>query len=203
LYQAFALNSFAWATGGIVSTTPSVFCQLLTNKDQKIGPVIGGLLAHPAERFPTIFGDNAFLKIYPYFLHCAVPATYSACAWICAYLYLKETVKKPTSLRKLIFKSGSTQASHDETTNKPLPLKSLLVFRVIIAGSNYAFVSLVDISFRAIQPLFLSTPIELGGLGLSPFTIGTILSVFGVLNGFCQIFFFPSIHKRGARRKFL
>ena len=79
-------------------------------------------------------------------------------------------------------------------TEKPVPFRELLTRPVIIAAGSHAFLSLVDISFRAIQPLFLSTPIHFGGLGLPPSTIGKILSTFGVLNGMFQIFFFARIN---------
>ncbi|XP_006462217.1 hypothetical protein AGABI2DRAFT_186233 [Agaricus bisporus var. bisporus H97] len=191
--QAFAYNSLAWASGAT------------------LGPFIGGLLARPAERFPSIFGDNAFLKKHPYFLPCAVPATYSACAWLIAYLFLKETVQQPISIRELVFKSANKSRPSTnpdtiitENTNRPLPLKSLLVTRVVVAGFNYVFLSLVDISFRVVQPLFLSTPIALGGLGLPPSTIGSILSFFGIIHGIFQVFFFARINDRwGPKRVFL
>lgn len=74
----------------------------------------------------------------------------------------------------------------------------------MIAAINYASLSLVDISFRAIQPLFFSTPIHLGGLGLPPPTIGTILSCFGILNGLLSVFFFAKVHDRwGTKRVFM
>ena len=61
---------------------------------------------------------------------------------------------------------------------------------MIIASASYSFLGLVDISFRALQPVFLSTPIALGGLGLDPPAIGTIMSSFGILNGFFTVCFF-------------
>lgn len=74
----------------------------------------------------------------------------------------------------------------------------------MIAATNYASLSLVDMSFKAVQPLFLSTPIHLGGLGLPPPTIGTILSCYGVLNGILCIFFFAKIHDRwGTKNVFM
>ncbi|KAF9441801.1 major facilitator superfamily multidrug-resistance, DHA1 sub-family [Macrolepiota fuliginosa MF-IS2] len=195
--QAYAYMPIAWSTGGT------------------LGPIIGGSLSRPAERFPSLFGNNEFLKKYPYFLPCAVPATYTVCAWFITYIFLKETVKSPMSFRSLLFKSDkqkkaeSTISTNSETTvyeneeskEKPLPLRSLMTFPVIIAAANYAFLSLVDIAFRAIQPLFFSTPVELGGLGLPPSTIGNILSAFGVLNGIFQIFFFAKIHDRWGSKK--
>ena len=73
---------------------------------------------------------------------------------------------------------------------EPLPLRDLLTRDVFIASANYSFLALVDISFRALQPIFLSTPIELGGLGLDPPAIGTIISFFGILNGVFTVSFF-------------
>ncbi|TFK35557.1 member of major facilitator superfamily multidrug-resistance, DHA1 sub-family [Crucibulum laeve] len=205
--KAYAYMPIAWSTGGT------------------LGPIIGGSLARPAERFPHLFGQNEFLKKYPYFLPCAVPATFSLVAWIVTFLFLKETVRNPISpLQLLKIKKGkangtlqnvvgsqdpsasslptvkSKNADLDEQ-EKPMPLRSLLTPRVVIAAANYAFLSLVDISFRAIQPLFFSTPIHLGGLGLPPSTIGNILSVFGVLNGVFQVFFFAQIHDRWGSKK--
>jgi len=52
--------------------------------------VIGGALSRPAERFPNLFGNNEFLKEYPYFLPCAVPATFTVVAWLVAFFFLKE-----------------------------------------------------------------------------------------------------------------
>ncbi|KAJ3568221.1 hypothetical protein NP233_g5856 [Leucocoprinus birnbaumii] len=192
--QAYAYMPIAWSTGGT------------------LGPIIGGSLSRPAERFPTLFGNNEFLKKYPYFLPCAVPATYTLLAWIVTYLLLKETVKHPKPLKQVFFKSKEekklNQISNSQTIiheiddqEKPLPLRSLFTFQVVIAGTNYAFLALVDIAFRAIQPLFFSTPIELGGLGLAPPTIGNILSSFGVLNGVFQIFFFAKIHDYWGSKK--
>lgn len=84
---------------------------------------------------------------------------------------------------------------------KPVSLRSLLTPRVVVVAGNYAFLALVDIAFRAIQPLFFSTPIHLGGLGLPPSTIGNILSAYGVLNGIFQVFFFSKLHNRWGSKK--
>ena len=66
-----------WSYSNISSLKTLIFCSDLC---YQIGPVIGGLLARPAERFPDLFGENVFLKKYPYFLPCAVPATFSLVA---------------------------------------------------------------------------------------------------------------------------
>ncbi|KAF8920738.1 major facilitator superfamily domain-containing protein [Mucidula mucida] len=169
--QAYAYMPISWSTGAV------------------LGPIIGGALSRPAEQFPDLFGNSEFLKEYPYFLPCAIPATFSAIAWVVTYLYLKETARNTTSI-------------HDK--EKALPLRSLLIPKVVIAGGNYAMLSLLDISFRAIQPVFLSTPVELGGLALPPPTIGKILSAYGIINGLFQIFFFARINNTwGSRYTFI
>jgi hypothetical protein len=65
----------------------------------------------------------------------------------------------------------------------------------VVASANYAFLALVHISFLALQPIFLSTPVELGGLGLDPPAIGTVMSLFGILSGgVITIFFFSRMN---------
>lgn len=92
--------------------------------------------------------------------------------------------------------STTTLATSENAESRPLPLGALLIPRVLIAAGNYAALSTIDITFRAVQPLFYATPIELGGLGLDPPLIGNILAVYGTLSGLFQILFFASFHDR-------
>ncbi|KAG7094875.1 hypothetical protein E1B28_005682 [Marasmius oreades] len=208
LSQAYGYMPIAWSTGGV------------------LGPLVGGALSHPADQFPNIFGHSKFLREYPYFLPCAVPAIFSAIAWIVTLLFLKETVPAAIPISRLFnFRKSkanltlqtvtlqpepspaSTEATNDTfdiDNEKPVPLLALLrTPAVLISAGNYASLGLVDIAIRAIQPLFFSTPIELGGLGLSPASIGKILSIIGLLMGLIQIFFFAKIHDRlGSKTTF-
>jgi hypothetical protein len=165
------------------------------------------LLARPAERFPDLFGENLFLKNYPYFLSCAIPATVSLIAWFVALFFLKETLPAPISISRLFNitpeRTNLCVQNFDDCPQAegPLPLRSLLTPRVLIAAGNYASVSLVDIAFRSIQPVFLSTPIDLGGLGLPTSSIGTLLSGQGILYGIFQVFFFTHIHQHWGLKK--
>lgn len=54
--------------------------------------------------------------------------------------------------------------------------------------------SLIATAYAAMHPLFLSTPIHSGGLGLPPSTIGPILSANEILGGFLQVFLFPKVY---------
>jgi len=72
-----------------------------------------------------------------------------------------------------------------------------------VAVLNYSTVALLSIMFTFVQPLFLSTPISSGGLGLSPQTIGLILGFTGFWNGIFSAVFFARLHQRlGTKRLF-
>ena len=91
--------------------------------------------------------------------------------------------------------------SRDEA---PSPTRALLPWPVLLSVMNYALLSFIDISYRAIQPLFYSTPVELGGLGQSPAQIGMLLAAFGIMNGTVQAFYFPALIDRwGPKRLFM
>ncbi|KAI9511617.1 member of major facilitator multidrug-resistance DHA1 sub-family [Russula earlei] len=190
LPQVFAFMPVAWSTGGALGTT------------------IGGSLSRPAESFPDIFGNSEFLKKYPYFLPCAVTASFSALTWMITFVFLQETVPSPQSLRTLL--TGNAQSSsflgssETDDAEKPYPLSQLMTRRVLLSVLNYATLSLVDISFRAIQPLFFSTPIHIGGLGLDPPSIGKILAFSAILNGVFQVTCFARAHALwGTKRLFV
>lgn len=194
----------------------------------QLGPIIGGVFSQPAQSFPSIFGESKFMKKYPYFLACAIPATFSVLAWIVTYLFLKETVVDPTPISEylgfrkpkdvsvtntadpndgeitVVGQTITCQPSKRQSNDPRLPLKAILTPQVLLAAANYATLSLVDIAFRTIQPLFFSTPIHLGGLGLPPSTIGQLLAAFGVINGVFQAFYFAQIHDRwGSKNVFM
>ncbi|OBZ72442.1 Protein ZINC INDUCED FACILITATOR-LIKE 1 [Grifola frondosa] len=188
LAQAYAYLPISWSTGST------------------LGPIIGGSLSRPAERFPELFGNSEFMKTYPYFLACAIPATFSVIACLVTLFFLKETVRSPISIRSLLkLHRGKTDRGTDnqifkatlsEDESGPLPFKALLVHRVILACGNYCMLAIVDSTLRAFQPVFYSTPIHLGGLGLPPHLIGVILSFYGIFNGIMQIFLFRRTHDR-------
>ncbi len=55
-----------------------------------LGPLIGGTLSGPDEKFPNLFGNLKFLKTYPYFLPYAIPATFTVVCLLVTYLFFEE-----------------------------------------------------------------------------------------------------------------
>lgn len=166
-------------------------------------------MAHPAEQFPQMFGNNEFLKAYPYFLPCAIPATFSLVAWLVTFAFLKETnytgFSFASSFRRLIPFRQSSKCSVDESkpidTTPAVPMRSLLTRQVILSTATYALLSFIDISYRAILPTFFAEPRRLGGLGLPPSAIGSAMACLGFTNGVFQILFFTKLMKSWGPRK--
>ncbi|KAG2039912.1 major facilitator superfamily domain-containing protein [Suillus americanus] len=182
--QAYGYIPFAWQAG------------------IALGPLIGGLLAHPTVRYPELFGRFELLNAYPYFLPCGVIGTLALVWWCVTSLFLSESTQPSTSFARLLGlheSEGSTSRTMPSDSDlrskmKHLPFRDLLVTRVIIATCAYAAAALIEISFRAVQPVFYATPIEMGGLGLDTPAIGIILAVLGILNGVLQVLFFVRLH---------
>ncbi len=87
---------------------------------------------------------------------------------------------------------------------KPLPLRSVLTKPVIITVANHAMLALLNVVAADYIPLVWSTPVEFGGLNLSPASIGLWLSVYGGMNGIFQFIFFSHLIRRfGTRRVFI
>ncbi|KIM71098.1 hypothetical protein PILCRDRAFT_17383 [Piloderma croceum F 1598] len=70
-----------------------------------IGPLVGGLLARPADRWPHTLGRLTFFCQYPYFLPCITAAFVSVSAFLVAAFLLNETL--PHDLRHHGISGGS------------------------------------------------------------------------------------------------
>ncbi|EIW54332.1 MFS general substrate transporter [Trametes versicolor FP-101664 SS1] len=180
--HGFAMLPVAWSAGSTM------------------GPLIGGQLARPHDRWPGVF-THPFWRKYPYFLPCAASAAFSAFTFVITAIFLKETVHKRARRDPATTDdTAPTSSAHDDA---PPPLRKVLTRRVVISIANYAVVAVLDIAFFALLPLFLATPIPLGGLGLAPPTIGVIIGTFGLLNGCFQALLFARLMDRyGPKRLF-
>ncbi|KAF5379817.1 hypothetical protein D9615_005697 [Tricholomella constricta] len=167
-----------------------------------LGPLMGGSLSKPAERFPNVFGGN-FWKEYPYFLPCIATSSFVFIAFTITLLFFKETVPKRRKIDTSLSESSSLS---DELSpqDKPVPLRQLLVYPVIISVSNYMSLAFLNISLNALLPLFLAMPLEIGGLGFEPAIIGYIMGSYGAFCGLFQALYFAKIiHYLGERRIFV
>ncbi|KAF9231940.1 MFS general substrate transporter [Melanogaster broomeanus] len=200
--QGFALMPIAWSLG------------------MSLGPVIGGTLSRPQDHFPLLF-DSPFWAKFPYFLPCGVIAAFAVLTFVVILLFLKEVSDptdhtlpsavvpgKPASIvgRDHEVGYGSVDIQHGSsvaTSDAPVPLRELLNVSRVLIIANYGMLSVLEIVLYALQPLFYSTPIEYGGLGFEPMTIGAWMAVFGVSNGLIQAFCFAPLVDRIGPKKLL
>ncbi|KAM6504175.1 Major facilitator superfamily domain containing protein [Amanita muscaria] len=175
-----------------------IYLPIVWSIGQTIAPLIGGSLSHPHERFPAVF-TNEFWREFPYFLPCLSVATFAFVCVLITLLLFNETL--PRHHRQRISAPFSGTPTCDD---KPLPLRKLLTYPVVLSVCNYFCIALMDIAFMSLLPLLMSTPVELGGLGCSPAIIGYVLGALGAYVGTVQIAFFSKLVRRfGERRIFI
>jgi len=176
-----------------------------------IGPLIGGVFSRPQDRWPHAF-SHPFWAEYPYFLPCLVAATFTCLSFIITALYLKETLTSRSSEELHLSRlnsdipQGEAGDSPDldmtpDESDRPLPLRSVFTKPVVVTLANYAMFALLNAAVESYLPLVWSTPVEYGGLNLSPASIGLWLSLYGGMDGIFQFLFFSHFVCRFGRRR--
>ncbi|KAJ1305984.1 hypothetical protein OPQ81_010699 [Rhizoctonia solani] len=185
--QAFALIPMVWAIGFTLA------------------PAVGGLLQHPAETMPQVFGWSSSLKDYPYLLPCIVVSLVPASGLLLGWFFLRETHPVLGKQGYRLVGTGASspggpaspdqsEFSDSETVISP-PLSSLLTRRVCTIVLNYALLSLLDISMVALPPIVFASPVAVGGLGMQPATIGLVLALQGVATGAATALLVPRMQR--------
>ncbi|KAL0953884.1 hypothetical protein HGRIS_005057 [Hohenbuehelia grisea] len=94
----------------------------------------------------------------------------------------------------------TTSSDTDGPAPASPPLKDVLIPRVVLSFVLQIFIGFTYQSWLVLLPLMYSTSIPLGGLGLEPSQIGTVLSVSGFAAGMFQLAFFGwSVRRFGPR----
>ncbi|KAI8058396.1 major facilitator superfamily domain-containing protein [Syncephalis plumigaleata] len=87
-----------------------------------IGPTIGGMLSYPADKYPSLFGNIAFLQNYPFFLPCAVCSCFTLVGFLLAFFCLEETLKRGRASSAPSASSASASALPSSSVNETSPL---------------------------------------------------------------------------------
>ena len=84
--QAFGMLALCWGTGGT------------------LGPMIGGLLSQPANKYPRLFAADSIWAEHPFLLPCCVTSLIPATGVCLSWMFLKEPSRKkkqPQSLQSV------------------------------------------------------------------------------------------------------
>ncbi|KAF8305059.1 MFS general substrate transporter [Clavulina sp. PMI_390] len=184
-----------------------------------MGPLVGGALEHPAERFPAIFGpEKARLwTTYPYLLPCLLASIFCSLMFLVGWAFLRETLSPshpaPSTdhgdYEALPQDSPIEQSSPiSPADNLPQPkraptMREVLTRPVVIAVLNYGTLAMLDIAYFSIMTVFFAVPISSGGLGLPPSLIGIIFATLGIASGGVQLLVFPIAHKLFGSKRLL
>ncbi|KAJ0526185.1 putative major facilitator superfamily, MFS transporter superfamily [Helianthus annuus] len=162
-HRALALSSISTAWGiGLV-----------------IGPAVGGFLAQPAEKFPSLVSPDSLFGRFPYLLPCLCISTFALFVTIVA-IWLPETlhIHKNNELE-----SASNVPDVEEKTveKKDSTLLSLLKNWPLMSSIIvYCVFSLQNMAYNEIFSLWAVSPRSLGGLSYTTEDVGTVLSITGV-----------------------
>ncbi|CAK5274419.1 unnamed protein product [Mycena citricolor] len=157
-------------------------------------PFIGGVLEHPATKWPNTMGKIEFLRNNPYFLPCAAASAIALFSFIVGFIGLRETLPSLVKNKKKRCAEAPREtdpllpASDDSENERFLTVRELLTGPVLVALSNHGMLQFCDMAYEALLPLVYATPIEHGGFGLSPYDIGRMMAVIGIISAVLQTF---------------
>ncbi|XP_071731187.1 protein ZINC INDUCED FACILITATOR-LIKE 1-like [Rutidosis leptorrhynchoides] len=145
-----------------------------------IGPALGGYLAQPAEKFPSLVSSDSLFGRFPYLLPCLCISIFALFVTIGALFWLPETLHFH---KKSELESASNVPDSEGKTdeNKKSSLISLLKNWPLMSSIIvYCVFSLHDMAYTEIFSLWAVSPKSLGGLNYSTEDVGTVLSITGV-----------------------
>ncbi|XP_056164461.1 protein ZINC INDUCED FACILITATOR-LIKE 1-like [Syzygium oleosum] len=152
-----------------------------------IGPALGGYLAQPAEKFPSIFSKESVFGRFPYFLPCLIISFLAlvvcvASCWLPETLHMHQANSELDESRKDVettsLESG-VKCKMQKVEGKA-PKRSLIRnWPLMSAIMAYCVFSLHDTAYAEIFSLWAVSPRQLGGLSYTTEDVGTVLSISG------------------------
>jgi len=159
------------------------FFAFASNMGIFVGPLIGGALESPADKFTSTFGKTQFWHDYPYSLPNIVVSVIALSAAITTMLFVKETLHIHGDRKKTAKSNMSTW----ELVKYPGVMRVLVV---------YNYVMLMAFTFTAVFPVAQYTPISMGGLGFTTELIAACTSLNGASQAAWLLIAFPLLHNR-------
>ncbi|XP_010514733.1 PREDICTED: probable peptide/nitrate transporter At3g43790 [Camelina sativa] len=165
-----------------------------------LGPAIGGYLAQPAEKYPTIFSQSSVFGRLPYFLPSLVISVYAtgvfiACWWLPETLHTRCRIAQgrlnPTELNDDESRGGGG-LDDQNIISKPSLLRNLPLMAIIIV---YCVFSLQEIAYSEIFSLWAVSDRSYGGLSFSSQDVGQVLAISGLGLLVFQLLVYPPLAK--------
>ncbi|WRT64295.1 uncharacterized protein IL334_001226 [Kwoniella shivajii] len=164
--------------------TAFAYFAFAANMGAVIGPSLGGFFAEPAKQWPNVFGRWSLFVHYPYALPCLICAVYILFSMILCAVWLKET--------------------RPEECNNPLPVRSILTRKMVGMLGVYGWGVTVVFCIGALFPLYLFTPIPIGGQSKTPPQIASLGAANGLFQGLWLLIALPRFDRwLGTKKTFI
>ncbi|XP_057547564.1 protein ZINC INDUCED FACILITATOR-LIKE 1-like [Amaranthus tricolor] len=156
-----------------------------------IGPALGGYLAQPADKIPSVFSQESIFGRFPYFLASMVISIFAfgvfiLCFWLPETLHTHEGDREDVDEEKLVnTEEGTSNSWISLLLNWPL-MSTIIVYCVF---------QLHDMAYVEIFSLWTVSPRTLGGLGLATDDVGEALVVAGVALLLFQLLLYPFMER--------
>lgn len=153
-----------------------------------LGPLVGGALADPAHQYPRLFGSTQFFLDYPYALSSFVIAGLGFIGALTSAFFVTETLDKG-------------EPTPEDGVVKPKD-KSLSIMDLVKAPGVsivlyvYCHVMLLAIAYTTVLPIFLFSPVDLGGFGLLPYQISIVMAINGAAQALWLLVVFAPLQRR-------
>ncbi|KAJ3354201.1 hypothetical protein HDU91_005795 [Kappamyces sp. JEL0680] len=165
-----------------------------------VGPLLGGLLANPAQTMPSLFGSWDLFVRNPYLLPCLVSSFISTFGFVFGIFFLPETNKRLVAQdpERTALLSARQDAEEVRVEGGLAPVTAAAApcaekgigAPAVSAVTAYSALCLLIVMFDEIYSLWGNSPLGMG-LGFSPAELGASLSPMGVVLISTQMFVYP------------
>ncbi|XP_059312335.1 protein ZINC INDUCED FACILITATOR-LIKE 1-like isoform X6 [Lycium ferocissimum] len=161
-----------------------------------IGPALGGFLAQPAEKYPTVFSKDSIFGRFPYFLPCLCISLFSLVVsigsfWLPETLHNHDSEMPPQDSYNALEAESDTKEGSESTSKENLFKNWPLMSSIII----YCIIALHAMAYSEIFSLWAVSPRKFGGLSYSTADVGEVLSISGFGLLVFQLTLYPWIAK--------
>ena len=164
-----------------------------------LGPIVGGFLCLPAQKYPFLFPKGSLFDVYPYALPCVIGFLIAITGVGVGWFVLEETNQRVLTAT-VVATSGNDEESQPllSDSRKPQPkglIEMLKSRKVVLSITLYTIISFVYIQFDELFALWSRLPIQEGGLEFDSSTMGKAYSIGGISLFVYQMFLFSPIER--------
>lgn len=164
-----------------------------------LGALIGGFLNDPHAAYPHVF-TNSIWATYPWLLPYGVVAAISSISAAVVFYSFKETLTNTKPIKKVVTEffqcSGPSNKSPEENKVELRTFWSLITDKhVMMPLLSYALVGMIDSAFGNFQPLFYTSLVSSGGLGIASNLCGLVTCAYCIVMAFFNFFILPRVIK--------